>query len=165
VITGSSRSSQLEAGSCEFLTFASMKRIFLFYVFVFAIFTACNNRNSETPVSENDIDAARNFIQAALDGRWSDANKYMLQDSVNIQLLETVEESYRAKNSEDKRRYRESSINLYGSRKIGDSITIVNYSNTFKNKKDSLKAVRVAGQWLIDLKYSLLATDSTKNAQ
>ena len=142
-----------------------MKRIFILCLAVLAIFTACKNRTSETVASENDIDAARNFIQAALDGRWEDANKYMLQDSINVQLLETSEQSYRSKTSEDKRGYRESSINLFGSRKIGDSITIVNYSNSFRNKKDSLKVLRIGGQWLIDLKYSLLATDSTKHGQ
>ena len=142
-----------------------MKRIFILYLAVLTIFTTCKNRTSETVASENDIDAARNFIQAALDGRWEDANKYMLQDSINVQLLETSEQSYRSKSSEDKRGYRESSINLFGSRKIGDSITIVNYSNSFRNKKDSLKVLRIGGQWLIDLKYSLLATDSTKHGQ
>ncbi|MFL5809161.1 MAG: hypothetical protein ACJ749_06535 [Flavisolibacter sp.] len=142
-----------------------MKRIFILCLAVLTIFTACKNRTSETVASENDIDAARNFIQAALDGRWEDANKYMLQDSINVQLLETSEQSYRSKSSEDKRGYRESSINLFGSRKIGDSITIVNYSNSFRNKKDSLKVLRIGGQWLIDLKYSLLATDSTKHGQ
>jgi len=142
-----------------------MKRICILSAIVLAVLTACNNPTTETVVAENDIDAARNFIQAALDGRWEDANKYMLQDSINVQLLETSEQSYRSKGSDEKRGYRESSINLFGSRKIGDSITIVNYSNSYRNKKDSLKVIRVGGQWLIDLKYSLLATDSTKNAQ
>ena len=143
-----------------------MKKIFILGLIAIVSCCACNNSETkETPASENDLDAARNFIRAALDGKWDEARNYLLQDSVNVQLLETTEGSYRTKTGEDKRAYREASINLFGSRKIGDSITIVNYSNSYKDKKDSLKVVRSNGQWLIDLKYSLLARDSTKHVQ
>jgi hypothetical protein len=142
-----------------------MKKLFIFGWLIAAVLASCNsNDKTKTPASENDLDAARNFIRAALDGRWDDARNFLLQDSVNIQLLETTQGSYRTKSSEEKRSYHESNINLYETRKIGDSITIVNYSNSFMNKKDSLKIVLVGGQWLIDLKYSLLARDSTQNA-
>jgi hypothetical protein len=142
-----------------------MKKIFIFGWLFVAVLVSCNsNDKTQTAASENDLDAARNFIRAALDGRWDDARKYLVQDSVNIQLLETTQGSYKTKPEDEKRSYRESSITLYDSRKIGDSITIVNYSNSYMNKKDSLKIVHSGGQWLIDLKYSLLARDSTKNA-
>ena len=128
-----------------------MKRICILSAIVLAVLTACNNPTTETVVAENDIDAARNFIQAALDGRWEDANKYMLQDSINVQLLETSEQSYRSKGSDEKRGYRESSINLFGSRKIGDSITIVNYSNSYRNKKVALLFFISLSLWFVHL--------------
>jgi hypothetical protein len=142
-----------------------MKNVFIFTFLLLAVLPSCNNEDRKvTPASENDLDAARNFIRAALDGKWENAKQFLVQDSVNVQLLETTESSYQTKSNEDKRAYHESSITLYDSRKIGDSITIVNYSNSYMNKKDSLKVVRSNGQWLIDLKYSLLARDSVKNA-
>jgi hypothetical protein len=72
---------------------------------------------------------------------------------------------YATKTGEDKAGYHEASINLFDSRKVNDSTTVVNYSNSYMNKKDSLKLVRINGQWLIDLKYSLLPTDTIKNGQ
>ena len=131
--------------------------------FICLFLFACNNNNEQKEItSENDVDAARNFIRAALDGKWSEAKKFMLQDSTNIQLLETAESQYISKSREEKRNYREAHPILYDSRKLNDSITIVNYANSYMNKKDSLKVVQTNGQWLIDLKYSLLAIDSTK---
>ena len=136
------------------LYFAAMKKLLPGFLLL-QMFCACNE-NVNTSTSENDIDAARNFIRAALDGKWNEANTFMIQDSTNVQLLERASDRYITKNKDDKRSYRESSINLYGSRKVNDSITVISYSNSFMNKKDSLKVVRINGQWLIDLKYSLL---------
>ena len=124
---------------------------------LFVLCIACNNdkETASTPASENEIDAARNFIRAALDGKWQEARNYMIQDSVNNQLLDTFEERYqKSMSSEDKRGYREANITTYDPRKLSDSVIIVNYSNTYMNKKDSLKVVQVNGFWLIDLKYS-----------
>ena len=130
------------------------------------VLQACNSggeAKKEAPASENDMDAARNFIRAALDGKWSEAGKFMLRDSLNVELLDMSEGRYEHMGREEKRGYRESSIQLFDSRQVGDSITIVSYANSFMNKKDSLKVVHLGNQWLIDLKYSLLPTDTTKH--
>lgn len=143
-----------------------MKKILIYSLFFIPFFTACNNNDTTgTAASENDVDAARNFIKASLERNWSEAKKYMLQDSANIERLEKIESFYVHENSEDKRGYREASINMYESRKLNDSITIVNYSNSYKNKKDSLMVVRSNDKWLVDLKYSFLPIDSVKHAQ
>jgi len=127
--------------------------IFLALLFLFS----CNNRDQEASApAENDLDAARMFIRNALDGKWEEARQFLVQDSVNVQLLETAANKYNSLNKQEQRNYKEAEPRFYDSRKIGDSITIVNYSNSYMNKKDSLKIVRVNGQWLIDLKYSLL---------
>jgi hypothetical protein len=130
------------------------------------LFLSCSNQDeNKDTVSENDTDAARNFIRAALDGKWDNARKFMLQDSTNMQLLDRAESMYQTKEREVKRSYRESNIRFYDTRQLNDSSTVINYSNTYKNEKDSLKVVKINGQWLIDLKYSLLPTDSVSNVQ
>jgi hypothetical protein len=65
-------------------------------------------------------------------------------------------------NADDKRGYREASINMHDVRQVNDSTTIVNYSNSFMKKNDSLRVVRSDGQWLVDFKYSFPKSDSTK---
>jgi hypothetical protein len=134
---------------------------FLFLPF----FYSCNNNSTEqkATISENDVDAARNFIRSALDGDYSKARSFMLQDSSNTQLLDAFENIYQHRmNRDDKRGYREATINMKEVRPINDSITIVNYSNSYKKKIDSLKIVKLNGQWLVDFKYSFQGKDSTK---
>jgi hypothetical protein len=133
-----------------------MIRIF----FILLLFTAAGCTNTEqspsSASSDNDLDAVRNFLRAALDGKWSEANRYLVQDSVNIQIMQSAESQYEMKGLQEKRGFREANITIYDTRKISDSISVVHYSNTFKNKRDSLKVVYQEGQWLVDLKYSLL---------
>ena len=133
--------------------------------FALLIFSCNDEKGTNQTTSENDTDAARNFIRAALDGKWDEARRFMIQDSVNLQLLDRSESMYQGKDREVKRSYRESSIRFYDTRKVNDSVIVINYSNTYKNQKDSLKVVRTGGQWLIDLKYSLLPTDSVLHVQ
>jgi hypothetical protein len=134
-------------------------------LFAFILFSCNSDESNHSNTSENDTDAARNFIRAALDGKWEEARRFMIQDSTNLQLLDRAESMYQGKEREVKRSYRESNIRFYDTRKVNDTITVINYSNTYKNQKDSLKVVRTGGQWLIDLKYSLLPTDSVSNVQ
>jgi type IV secretory pathway component VirB8 len=134
-----------------------MKSILLFAFLILQLFFwGCNNSDQTTPAkSENDIDAARNFIQSALAGDYKKAKTYLLNDSLNQQYIDAFERNYNQRMSaEDKMGYREASINIHLVKPLNDSTTIVNYSNSFKNKNDSLKVVRISGQWLVDLKYS-----------
>ncbi len=128
----------------------------LFFLF---FFTACNNDPNLS--SENDVDAARNFISSVLQADFDKATKYVLLDSLNKEYLEITERSFDQRMSaEDKRLYKESSINIHDVKQLNDSVTIVHYSNSFKKVRDSLKVVRINGQWLIDLKYSLAPNSS-----
>ena len=56
--------------------------------------------------------------------------------------------------AEDKKGYREASINIHSVEGINDSVSIIHYSNSFKKQRDSLRAVRLDEKWLVDLKYS-----------
>ena len=104
--------------------------------------------------SENNIDAARNFIRAALDGRFNEARTYMLADSVNINYIDVAERSYQRADQTIKDGYRSSSINIISVKEsIKDSVTVIIYSNSFKNNPDTLKVLKTGGQWLVDFKY------------
>ena len=134
---------------------------FLFLQFFCACSGSEGEKSGEVTTSENDVDAARNFIRSALDGKYDRARKFMIQDSANNDYLDLAQRNYESRmDPEDKRGYRESSINIHGLRQLDDSTTVVSYSNSFKKKNDSLKVVRRDGNWLVDLKYSFTPTDS-----
>lgn len=136
-----------------------MKNKLLLFSFLLFCLYACNDAGEESAgKSESDIDAARNFLEAALKGDYEKAKTYMLQDSINLQRMDAIE---RLRLSDDERKgLGTASINIHEiDNKIKDSVTIVIYSNSFKNNWDTLKVIKHNGQWLVDFNY-LFVRDS-----
>ncbi len=126
-------------------------------------FSACNNSSEEPQVKpENGMDAASKFLRAALDGDYKKARTYLVNDSTNNQMIDIYEKDYN--NSlppEDKKAYKTASIRfLKETHEVNDSTTIVHYSNSYKNRPDSLKIVKLNGQWFIDLNFTFQPKDS-----
>lgn len=116
------------------------------------LLNACNTEPKESNVAENDLDAARNFVQAALKGKYNDAGVYMLHDSLNDERLDAV--SRIQLSSDEKQGLWDASINIHNRKLINDSTSIIVYSNSFhKENRDTLKVVRKDGKWLVDFKY------------
>jgi hypothetical protein len=136
--------------------FAGMKSVLTGCFLCLQFFYACSDADkTEIPTSENDLDAARNFIDAALDGHYDDARPLVLPDSVNQSWIDLFRRNYQENMSlADKAGYRDASINIHNVQALNDSTTIVHYSNSYKKKEDSLKVVRRNGVWLVDLAYS-----------
>lgn len=137
-----------------------MKKSFWPGLFLFAFWSCSSNDTQNVDQKpEGDVDAARAFIRAALDGNYKQARTLVLPDSSNVQLLDNLERAYLHNNDAmEQRGYREASIRVHDTRKLNDSASVVVYSNSFKNKQDSVKAVKVGADWLIDLKYSFPQT-------
>ncbi|MBD0365208.1 MAG: hypothetical protein ICV53_03795 [Flavisolibacter sp.] len=135
-----------------------MKSLFIISFLFLQFFCACTNsdrQQNNTPASENDVDAARNFIRSALDGDYKKARTFIINDSVNNEYLDVAERNYQSRMSQgDKRGYREASINIHSVNPVNDSTSIIHYSNSYKKKEDSVKVLRSHGEWLVDLKYS-----------
>jgi hypothetical protein len=131
-----------------------MKNVLVpFFILVLGL-TACNDsdRNmSDEPV--DDINTATTFLRAALDGKFDKVKKYIIQDSLNLQDLEASTRIYEKMPDEEKKLYRGASVHIH-ERKAQDSVTsIIVYSNTYRNTKDSLRMVKQDGKWLVDFKY------------
>jgi hypothetical protein len=119
------------------------------------IFASCNNSGGEAKEgkSESDVDAARNFLDAALKGDFKTASSYMVQDSTNLGYLAVTERKYTQMDADQKRNLRNASLRFYDPLLQNDSTTITVFSNSYKNDKDTLRIVKMNGQWLVDLKY------------
>ena len=129
-----------------------MKRIILSgLILCVLVLAAC--KDAEQVKSENAIDAARNFIQSALNGDFEKASTFMVDDSLNRQDLHLMERMSRNLTKEERDKFREATIRIHESRTVNDSASVIYYSNSYKNKKDSLKVVSRNGQWLVDFKY------------
>lgn len=140
-----------------------MKKIFQLSI-LFLFLSACNSseKPAEEAKPENEMDAAGKFIRAALDGDYKKAKSFLLNDTTNKQMIEIYENNYNNKlTPDDKKAYKTASIRfLKETHKVNDSVTIVHYSNSYKNIGDSLKIIRMNGQWFIDLNFTFQPKDS-----
>jgi len=129
-----------------------MKSIALVFSFLFLLI-ACNNDEEAKTKSDNDMDAARNFLDAALKGDYKVASAYMLKDSANLEYLNVTERSYHRLSPDEKSRLKAASLRFFDTKQVNDSTTITIFANSYKNDKDTLRIVRANGRWLVDLKY------------
>jgi hypothetical protein len=138
-----------------------MKSIPYLLSFVLVLFFSCNNADKEAETSENDVDAARNFIQSALYSDYEKASTYMLNDSGNLEWMNAIRRNNLSK--EERSGLSAASINIHNIARRNDSTTIVIYSNSFKNNWDTLKVVKKEGKWLVDFKYLFEHSTDTLN--
>ncbi len=131
-----------------------MKKLIQLSSFLLLFFYGCNDAGKTSDLeSENDIDAARNFIRAALDGDYEKGKKMLLGDSTNFQYFAEYEKSHVKLDATEKKKYKSASINVHAVNPINDSTTIIIYSNSYKNDHDTLKLLKAHGQWMVDLKF------------
>ena len=128
------------------------------------LFASCGNEEKAPATSHSHVDAVRNFVRAALDGKFNEARMYMISDSVNNNYMDVAERSYANMTQENKDGYRASSIQFPSPMvTLNDSISIIIYSNSFKNNPDTLKVIKTGGKWLVDFKYLYLHDADTIN--
>jgi hypothetical protein len=136
-----------------------MKGLLIISLFLVGFLTSCRNndtdRSDTTKTSENDVDAARNFIRLFLDGDLDKARTMLVTDSLNTQIFDAYERIYKNRRTTEKNGYKGSTIQIHAVRTVNDSVSVVSYSNSFKKIVDSLKVMKDNGDWKIDLKYSL----------
>jgi hypothetical protein len=132
-----------------------MKKSAIVFLSLFFLY-ACNDQQQVSNEPENDLDAARTFIQNALDGKFGQARQLMLADSTNDQTMNVIERNYEHMSQADKVGYRNATIQIHDTKTIQDT-TLVTYSNSYKKQNQNLKLVRVNGRWLVDLKFTFQA--------
>ena len=133
----------------------------MYFLVLSIILIACsdNDRKSDTK-STSDIDAARDFIRASLDGDFKKARSFMLTDSANQERMNLIERVNLSK--EERNGLAAASINIHNVNQVNDSTTIVIYSNSYKNNWDTLRVLKQNSAWLVDFNY-LFDHDSDSN--
>ncbi|MFP5042594.1 hypothetical protein [Parasediminibacterium sp. JCM 36343] len=120
----------------------------------FLIISACGNPTSDYKDATNALDAGRGFIDACLKGDFIKAGFYMVQDEQNKKYLAQIETQYREKGREGRQQYREASINIAEVDEVTESMTIINYSNSYDKIGHKVKVMLQNGRWLVDFKYT-----------
>jgi hypothetical protein len=128
-----------------------MNKIISLLIFIIAI-SACNHSAEVT--KSDPLESGRGFIESSLKGDYDEAQKYILQDSTNIQYFNGLKDFNSKRSTDEKEGYRDANILIDSTQKISDSVTIITYSNTYKNQPSKLKMVKKNNEWLVDFKYT-----------
>lgn len=120
-------------------------------VFVF-IMTACKQ---SAEVSKRDpLESGRGFIESTLKGDYDEAEKYLFKDSTNMEYFNGLKDFNSKRSNEEKDGYKEANILIDSTQQVSDSIAIITYSNTYKNRPSKLKMIKKNNEWLVDFKYT-----------
>lgn len=129
-----------------------MKVKLIIAVITFTLLNSCNDSRKNP---STDIDVARSFIKDLLENDFKNAKEFLLDEEANNQYFELSKKEFEGKSKEVLKKYKESDIIVNELTPVNDSVSIVNYSNSFnKEKKYLLKVVRQNGRWWVDLKYT-----------
>ena len=129
-----------------------MKRILVLLTVLVIVISACNNSGK---VDKSDpLISGRGFIEASLKGDYLKAKNYLLLDSTNIEYFEGLKDFNSKMSPEDQQGYSEANIIIDSSIAKSDSVNIIYYTNTYKNKPTKLKMVKHNNEWLVDFKYT-----------
>ena len=129
-----------------------MKKIIISMLSIILVITACKH---SAEVSKKDpLESGRGFIESSLKGDYDEAQKYLLPDSVNLQYFEGLKDFNSKRSNDEKEGYKNANILIDSTQQLSDSVTIITYSNTYKNKPSKLKMVKKNNEWLVDFKYT-----------
>lgn len=130
-----------------------MKKNGILFVLLAALLFMHSCSPAERP--DDALGTARAFIRYSLDGDYDKAKDLLYADSVNLVELALIEKRYESEMKEaDKEGYRKASIIIHSIENVSDSVVIINYSNSFKNKQMPVKVIRKDGLWQVDLDYT-----------
>ena len=129
-----------------------MRNISILLFFAILTLLACKQN---VPRPEDALGTARLFIESSLKGNYDLARTLMHTDSVNTYELNQLARKYKEDMSEkDKQGYKKASIIIHEVQQVSDTIVIINYSNSYKNKKMPIKVIRPNDVWEVDLHYT-----------
>ncbi|MEJ7830567.1 MAG: hypothetical protein WKF91_20325 [Segetibacter sp.] len=128
---------------------------YLLLLTVISFLFSCKNKDEEYHKPESALDAGREFIDHSLKGRFNTAKRYMLQDDDNVYWLNKISSDYSKVSEQEKAGYSKASINIKEvTDVVADSVTIISYSNSYRNRPAKIKVVKYNGDWVVDFKYT-----------
>lgn len=131
------------------------KNRFLFLSLLFSITVLFSCKTPEGfKEPEDPLDAGREFVRAVLDGDYEKANLYLLNDPEDQELYKRYQSYMKKTPKKEMLQLKSSSIVINKVETISDSVTIINYSNSYTMKPTDLKVIKVGNSWKVDFSYT-----------
>jgi Domain of unknown function (DUF4878) len=103
---------------------------------------------------EDALDAAREFVRAVLDGDYKRAELYVLPEEDDIRLFNRYKDYMKKQPEKERLGLKSSSILVNKVEQLNDSVSIVNYSNSFSKKPMDIRVIKKDGEWWVDFSYT-----------
>jgi hypothetical protein len=117
------------------------------------LFFACNTPEGfKEP--EDPLDAGREFVRAVLDGDYEKANLYLLNDAEDQELFKRYQTYMKKSPKKELLQLKSSSIVINKVEALSDSITLINFSNSYTMKPTDLKVIKEGKTWKVDFSYT-----------
>jgi Domain of unknown function (DUF4878) len=111
---------------------------------------------------EDALDAAREFVRAVLDGDYKRAELYVLPDEEDMRLFNRYKDYMKNQPEKERLGLKSSSILINKVEQLNDSVSIINYSNSYSKKPMDIRAVKKDGEWWVDFKYTFSGEEAVK---
>jgi len=100
------------------------------------------------------LDAGREFVRAVLDGNYEKAVLYIEDNQEDKDLFERYKQYMNNQPKKEKLQLKSSSIIINKVENLSDTVSIVNFSNSYSMKPTELKIVQKNKKWLVDFSYT-----------
>lgn len=136
-------------------------RIFSLLAIALILLSACSGPEGfKKP--EDALDAAREFVRAVLDGDFKRAELYVLPDEEDMRLFNRYKDYMKNQPEKERLGLKSSSILINKVEQLNDSVSIINYSNSYSKKPMDIRAVKKDGEWWVDFKYTFSGEEAIK---
>jgi hypothetical protein len=103
---------------------------------------------------EDALDAAREFVRSVLDGDYKRAELYVLPEEEDIRLFNRYKDYMKNQPEKERLGLKSSSILVNKVAPLNDSVSIINYSNSYSKKPMDIRVVKKDGEWWVDFSYT-----------
>lgn len=118
-----------------------------------SLFVACQEPEGFS-VSEDPLDAGREFVRAVLDGDFEKASLYVCDNAEDKEIFERYKQYMKKQPKSERLQFKSASIIVNSVENLNDSATIINFSNSHTMKPADLKVVKEKDEWKVDFSYT-----------
>jgi hypothetical protein len=103
---------------------------------------------------EDPLDAGREFIRAVMDGDYEEAELYLSEDEEDKELFSRYKQYMKKQPQKERLSLKSASIIINKMENQGDSVCLINFSNSHSMKPMDLKVINEKNGWKIDFSYT-----------
>jgi hypothetical protein len=111
---------------------------------------------------EDALDAAREFVRAVLDGDYKRAELYVLPEEEDMRLFHRYKDYMKNQSEKERLGLKSASILVNKVEALNDSVSTINYSNSFSKQPIDIRVVKKDGEWWVDFSYTFSGEEEVK---